>query len=475
MQMRIAGKEEPAESGAWIAVHNPATGELVDRIPAGGASDIDRAVDAADAAQPAWAQRSMRERGKILALAASMVREQAGALASLLVREQGKPLREATDEIRGCANVLEFYAGISAYPPDAFIRIGPVGDCTTRHVPLGVCGAIIPWNVPALLSAWKTAPALLTGNTVVLRPSSTAPLTVLSIAGVLEKAGLPPGVLNVVTGTGEESGMALVRHPRVQKISFTGSTGTGTLVCAAAADGSQKRVTLELGGSDPMIVWKDADIVKAVQGAVHGRFYNAGQTCTAVKRLYLHEDIADRFMPLLIERVSSLRVGNGLSHGTDMGPLHTAGQRKDVLDILDRSVGKAEVILGGGALRGGEYDAGYFMQPTLVRAVDTRAPLLTEEVFGPVLPVATFTDLDEAITAANATRYGLGASVWTRDWTVAERVFSEVEAGIVWMNRNLTVPPEVPFGGLKASGSGRENGTQALLQYTQVRSFIIGR
>ncbi|MDD1674252.1 MAG: aldehyde dehydrogenase family protein [Methanomicrobiales archaeon] len=474
MQMRIAGKEEPAENGEWILVHNPATGELVDRVPAGGAGDIDRAVTAAEKAQPAWAQRSIRERGKTLARGAGMLRDQADALAKLLVHEQGKPLREATDEIRGCANVFEFYAGIAAHPPDEFINVGAIGDCIARHVPLGVCAAIIPWNVPAILTSWKTAPALLTGNTVVLRPSSTAPLTVLSIAAVLEKAGLPPGALNVVTGTGEESGMALVRHKRVQKVSFTGSTETGQAVLAAAQT-SSKRVALELGGSDPMIVWKDADLEKAVQGAVHGRFYNAGQTCTAVKRLYLHQQIADQFLRMLTGKVTALRVGNGLSPGVDMGPLHTRAQRERVLDILDRSSGSGEVTVGGGILSGGIYDAGYFLQPTLIKGVEAQSPLLTEEVFGPVLPVMTFGDLDEAIASANASRYGLGASVWTRDWTVAERVFREVQAGLVWMNRNLTVPPEVPFGGMKESGSGRENGYQALRQYSQIRSFVIGR
>ena len=474
MQMRIAGKEEPAESGEWIPVRNPATGELVDRIPAGGAGDVDRAVAAAEKAQPAWAQRSVRERGKILSRGAGMLREEANNLATLLVREQGKPLREAADEIRGCANVFEFYAGICAHPSDEFIDVGSIGDCIARAVPLGVCAAIIPWNVPAILTSWKTAPALLTGNAVVLRPSSSAPLTVLSIAVVLEKAGLPPGALNVITGTGEESGMALVRHKRVQKVSFTGSTDTGQAVLAAA-QGTSKRVALELGGSDPMIVWKDADLEKAVQGAVHGRFYNAGQTCTAVKRLYLHEMIADQFLQMLTEKVRALRVGNGLSPDIDMGPLHTRVQRDRVLEILQRSLGSGKVIVGGGTFSGSAYDAGFFLQPTLVTGVDRQSPLLTEEVFGPVLPVMKFADLDEAISSANTSRYGLGASVWTRDWKVAERVFREVQAGIVWMNRNLTVPPEVPFGGMKESGSGRENGYQALRQYTQIRSFIIGR
>ncbi len=472
MQMRIGGVEEPSHREAWIPVINPATGEEIDQVPDGDAEDVAHAVEAAERAQEVWAARSMRDRGKILFFAAERIREMHPSLATLLTREQGKPIKEAIDEIRGFANILEFYAGISAHPTDEFLSLGRFGDCIVTREPLGVCGAIIPWNMPAIILGWKVAPALLTGNTVVIKPSSTTPLTALSLCGILEQAGLPPGVINMVTGTGESAGMPLVRHPGIRKISFTGSTATGYTVLAAARD-HLKEVTLELGGSDPMIVWDDAALDGALEGLMRGRFYNSGQTCTSVKRLLLHRSIAKRFIEDLVVRARTLRVGNGLDPQTDMGPVHTAAQRDSLAEMVARSGGK--ILLGGSPLDDPPYDRGHFYPPTLVTDLPTNSPLINDEVFGPVLPIVTFSDLDEAIQIANATRYGLGASIWTSDHRVADTVFRRVKAGVVWVNRHLTIPPEVPFGGMKESGMGRENGIQALSQYTQIRSWILGR
>jgi succinate-semialdehyde dehydrogenase/glutarate-semialdehyde dehydrogenase len=321
---------------------------------------------------------------------------------------------------------------------------------------------------------WKVAPALLAGNTMVFKPASLTPLTALSLATIMEEAGLPPGVLNVVTGTGEVVGEAIISHPGIRKISFTGDVETGFRVRELARAGL-KEVHLELGGSDPMIVWKDADIKKAVDGAVRGRFYNAGQTCTAVKRLYVHEAIADEFIPLLKRRAETLRVGDGSDPAVEMGPL-TGKMPLERIESIVREVrdDKQGVIITGGArLTGAGYAGGFFYEPTLVTEPVPGCRLLRDEIFGPVLPVMTIPDLDTAIRQANSTRYGLGASVWTRDISVIKEVFSAVQAGVIWVNRHLTLPPEIPFGGVKASGIGRENGIQAYRSYTRTKALFM--
>ncbi len=475
MEMRIGGKKVSSPDDVWIEVKNPATGELIDRVPAGSANDVSEAVDAAAAAHEGWNKKSMRERGMILFHAAEKVRMQHRDLARLLTLEQGKPLREAVDEVRGYANILEFYAGISAQPSGETMRLGAAGDAVVVREPLGVCGAIIPWNMPVLILGWKTGPALLAGNTMVLKPSSTTPLTTLCLAGVLEEAGLPPGVLNVVTGSGSAVGEALVNHPRIKKISFTGNCGTGRRIRELASV-HMKDLTLELGGSDPMIVMDDAHIDKAVEGALRGRFYNAGQICTAVKRLYVHETVAGEFVKKLKGRISDLNVGNGLGPKTDMGPLNSAEQRERIVRMVDttRERGDGTILTGGSVLRGKAYESGHFYHPTLVTDVAPDSCLVTEELFGPVLPVMAVPDLDAAIAAANTTRYGLGASIWTKNLDSAKRVFDEVHAGIIWVNRHMTVPPEVPFGGMAESGMGRENGYHAIDQYSRTRTLFLG-
>jgi succinate-semialdehyde dehydrogenase/glutarate-semialdehyde dehydrogenase len=472
--MRIGGQELGSSDGKWIKIKNPATGEEVDQVPAGTGDDVHRAVEAAEAASQRWRTTTPRERGKILFRAAGLVREAHATLAPLLTREQGKPLQEAVDEIRGFANILEFYAELSSSLQGELIPLGMQGNCLVMHEPLGVCGAIIPWNMPVIVMGWKAAPALLTGNSVVIKPSSTSPLTCLALAGLLERAGLPGGTLNMVTGTGDTAGAALVKHKGLQKLSFTGSTETGSLVLALAREG-KKEIVLELGGSDPMIVWKDADLAAAVAGVIRGRFYNAGQTCNSVKRLYIQEEIADRFLDILLPRVRNLRVGNGLDTDVDMGPLHSAAQRSRIAQLVEqeRDQGEGEILIGGTAPAGQGYGDGFFYQPTIVAGSSEHSPLFTEEVFGPVLPVKTFTSLAEGIELANRSRFGLGASIWTQNLSVARTVFRQVEAGVIWVNCHLTVPPEMPFGGVKESGIGRENGIQAIHKYTRSKSLFI--
>lgn len=474
MQMRIGGTDVASRDDTWIRVTNPATGEEIDRIPSGSPDDVARAVEAAEAASGAWKKKSMRDRGLILFHAAGKVREQHKDLARLLTMEQGKPLTESIDEVRGFANILEFYAGISASQQGDLIRLGASGDALVAREPLGICGAIIPWNMPVLIMGWKVGPALLAGNTMVLKPASTAPLTNIRLGQILETSGLPGGVLNIVTGSGEVVGEALVKHPLIRKISFTGNCATGQRI-RELATAHLKDLTLELGGSDPMIVMGDADIDKAVEGALRGRFYNAGQTCTAVKRLFVHDTIAAVFTEKLKRRIEALKVGNGLDAGIEMGPLNSPAQRERITQIVDatRDAGEGTILVGGSVLNDAPFDRGLFYRPTLIADVAPEGRLMNEEVFGPVLPVMPVPDLDTAIREANRTRYGLGASIWTNNLHTAKRAFDEVNAGIVWVNRHLTVPPEVPFGGMNESGIGRENGLHALDNYSRTKTLFL--
>jgi betaine-aldehyde dehydrogenase len=474
MQMRIGGKEISSADDRWMPVINPANGREIDRVPEGTLYEVEEAVRAAETAFDGWAHNTTRERGMVLFRAAEMVRKCHRGLAGLLTSEQGKPSRDAIDEVRGFASILEFYAGIAGAVHGEYIGLGQSGDCLVRHEPHGVCGAIIPWNMPVIIMGWKVAPALLAGNTMVFKPASQTPLTSLSLGAIMEEAGLPPGVLNIVTGRGRVVGEGIIRHPAIRKISFTGDLETGLRVRELAMS-QLKEIHLELGGSDPMIVWKDADIGKAVDGAIRGRFYNAGQTCTAVKRLFVHQEIADEFVSRLKLKVDSLRVGDGSDPAVDMGPL-TGKVQLDRIDAQVKEVrnkNQGTIITGGSRLTGAGYGEGFFYAPTLVTEPVPECPLLKQEIFGPVLPIVTIPDLETAILQANSTRYGLGASVWTYDLSVAKEIFSAVQAGVIWVNRHLTLPPEIPFGGVKASGLGRENGLQAYQSYTRTKALFM--
>jgi len=475
MDMLINGAAARSSDETWIAVTNPATGEEIDRVPKGTREDVSAAVEAADAAFHDWSEKTMRERGLLLYRAAGLIRRDYKDLGRLLTTEQGKPLREATDEVRGCANILEYYAAIAGQPAGEYISLGKAGDCLVNRVPLGVCGAIIPWNMPVIIMGWKAGPALLAGNTLVLKPASATPLTNLKIAALMQEAGLPAGVLNVVTGPGETTGAALVGNRTIKKISFTGNSTTGQRIRELAGN-HLASLTLELGGSDPMIVMADADIDKAVEGAIRGRFYNAGQICTAVKRLFLHEKIAPEFMRLLAAKVENLKTGNGLLPHIDMGPLSSSEQLARISTVVEGTQERDEgkIRSGGCRLAGSGFDQGFFYSPTVIADVVPDAAILRDEVFGPVLPVVTVPDLASAIREANRSKYGLGASVWTKDLGTVKQVYRDIHAGIVWVNRHLTVPPEVPFGGTEESGIGRENGYKALDSYTQSKTLYLG-
>ncbi len=474
MKMLINGQLSDSAGGKEFEIINPANGKPVDCVPLGDREDVRRAIDAAGEAAGKWSSMTARERGKILFKAAEITRARVQDLATMLTTEQGKPFREARDEIQGYANILEFNASIAGSLRSGLVPVAHERYGVTMRKPIGICGAIIPWNVPAIIMGWKVGPALLAGNTMVLKPSKTAPLTCLYLGSILKEAGLPDGALNIVTGPGDTVGDEIVRNPRIRKISFTGQTSSGKRIAEAAA-ASLKRVTLELGGSDPMIVCDDADLKAAADGAVRGRFYNGGQICTSVKRLYVFESVADQYIEMLRERVAALKVGNGMDKGTDIGPLNNLQQldriKTAVQTVKDRGEGK--ILVGGDVPKGPEFDHGFFFRPTLVTDVREDSVLLKEEIFGPVLPVMVVKDLDEAIAKANDTPYGLGSSIWTTNIGRAMIACERLESGITWVNNHVRIPPEMPFGGVKDSGLGRENGLEAIEQYTEIKSVLL--
>lgn len=472
--MQINGKAVESYSGEFFNIMNPATGELIDQVSKGTEDDVGIAVEAASSAFSGWTSTSPQQRAGILYKAAGIVRQRKDELAVLLTREQGKPFAESKNEIEGFANVLEYYCGLASSFHGDFISVPQNGYSFTIKKPLGVCAAIIPWNMPALIMAWKISPALIAGNTFVLKPASNTPLTNLTLASILSEAGLPPGVINIVTGFGEVVGESLVRSPQVKKISFTGEARTGKRVAELAA-GGMKRVTLELGGSDPMIVCDDANLETAVSGTLRGRFYNCGQTCTAVKRLFVFESVAEGFIKKLEASIRNLRVGNGLHENIDMGPLNNRRQweyiKELVADVEEKDEGR--IVTGGRVPEGSAYSRGYFFEPTLVVDVPRESRLLKEEVFGPVLPVVQVKNLEEAIEEANNTCYGLGASIWTKNIDRVRTGCEQLNAGIIWINQHLKVAPEVPFGGIGESGIGKENGPDALSEYLDLKTLML--
>jgi acyl-CoA reductase-like NAD-dependent aldehyde dehydrogenase len=473
-QMLIGGEWVGSRSGNSIEVLNPATGESVDTAPRGTAEDAREAIDSAYEAFGVWSEWTQAKRADVLRRVVELIRLHEKELATLLTKEQGKPIREAVLEIKRYAHTLEYYAGLGknirgGYIPQ--IEENKYGLMIKR--PLGVVGAIVPWNFPVSLMGNKIGPALLAGNTMVIKPAETTPLTDLRVVGLFLEAGLPKGALNVVTGQGSIVGEEIVTNPKVRKIGFTGSTEVGRRVMASAAQGI-KRVTLELGGSDPMIVCDDANIDEAVKAAATGRFFNCGQACLAIKRLYLFDSIADDFTEKLVGRAKKLRVGNGMAEGTMIGPLHSATQRDEVeaqvQDAVDRG---AKVLAGGDRLRGGEYDHGHFYAPTVLGDVPEDARVATEEVFGPALPIFRVKSLDEAIERANDSIFGLGSSIWTNDLNRATRAAERIEAGYTWINSAQVIYDELPFGGFKQSGLGKEHGTEALDYYTETKSVVV--
>jgi acyl-CoA reductase-like NAD-dependent aldehyde dehydrogenase len=471
----IGGEWVDAASGRTFDVRFPATGEVIAQVAEADAADVDRAVAAARAAyqERAWQQMDGADRAALLWRIGDALAARAEQLTRLEVLDNGKPIREAAIDIRQAVDAFRYYAGWADKLQGETVPVrGKVFNYTLRE-PVGVVGAIIPWNFPLLMAAWKVAPALACGNAVVLKPAEQTPLTALELAAIAAEAGLPPGVLNVLPGFGETAGAALVRHPGVDKIAFTGSTAVGKLIMRAAAE-SLKKVSLELGGKSPNIVLADADLEAAARGAFSGIFYNAGQCCTAGSRLLVHESVKDQLLARVVERAKKLQPADPLDPKARLGPMISQEQLERVLGYIEQGRAEGAQLLAGGARAPyGGLERGYWVQPTIFDAVQPDYVIAQEEIFGPVLAVMTFADTEEAIALANRTIYGLAAGVWTRDVRTAHRLARELEAGTIWVNTYHPLDAATPFGGYKQSGFGRELGAYALDLYTQIKSVWI--
>jgi acyl-CoA reductase-like NAD-dependent aldehyde dehydrogenase len=463
-----------AVDAAVTIIRDPASGDEVGRVPQSGPAEAAEVVAGAEEAFPVWWETPAAKRGELVRAGAQAVLAQRDELALQLTLEQGKPLREARIEITRFVHTIEHYAGLAkslrgAYVPN--LDVNAHGLVVKR--PLGVVVAIVPWNFPTTLLGNKLGPALVCGNTIVAKPAETTPLTTLRIAEIMREAGLPEGVFQVVTGKGSVVGEALVTDPRVAKVAFTGSTEVGKHVGELAARGV-KRLTLELGGSDPMIVLDDADVDGAVSAASVGRFFNCGQACLAVKRLYVHERIADEFVEKLRGKVAKLKLGAGTAEGTMIGPLHSEAQRETLEEqVTDTLAQGGELLVGGRRPDGDEFASGWFYEPTLILEPPHDSKVALEEVFGPALPIWRVGGLDEAIDRANSSQFGLGSSIWTRDLTAATIAAEKVEAGYTWINSGQIIYDELPFGGFGDSGMGKEHGNEALDYYQESKAVVV--
>ncbi len=465
-----------------IPVKNPANvNEVVGMIPKAKREHLDAVVDAAeDAFNSPWSKRDFsRNRGKVMLKAVELMQADLDNLSKLYTMEQGKPFKEAKAEIEAFLSTLDFFAGFGGklYGTENTANLSDKEELWTidKPEPIGIVLAITPWNFEMSLLGWKLAPALICGNTIIIKPSSSTPLTTLRAMEHFYKAGLPKGVINVVTGSASEIGEYLVPHPKVRKVAFTGSTEIGQQVYQLASSGIRS-VTLELGGSDPTIVCDDADLEDAANNIVNkGRFRNCGQSCTSVKRLFVFESVADKFINLVMEHVSKIKVGNGLEPSVTMGPLHNESQRKSVEFLVEDAVNKsgAKVLAGGKRPKGSEFEHGWFYEPTVLTEIDEDAEIWKQECFGPALPIAVVKDLDEALEKANDTNYGLGSGIWTKNLDRAYRFANNVESGIVWINAPPLSVPETCFGGVKDSGIGRELGMRAIMENMEPKSIRI--
>jgi acyl-CoA reductase-like NAD-dependent aldehyde dehydrogenase len=475
--MLIGDRWAEARSGATLEVIDPATEEAVETVPDAGPEDVDLAVQEARKAFADWSKRDAEERASLVRAGLQLIRGHADEISEALVHEQGKPTIEARGELTHFLHGMEFYVDLASKLRGSYQELpsalGPSYGLTMRR-PMGVIGAIVPYNYPLTLMGTKVGPALVTGNTIVVKPAATTPLATLKVAEYLREAGLPPGVLNVVTGHGARAGEALVAHPEVRRIAFTGSTATGRRIIELAGP-LFKRVTLELGGSDPVIVCPDADLDKAAKSVLIGRFWNAGQSCLAIKRAYVFSEVYEEFLDRLVEGAERYEPGPGWTKAEKpkirIGPLNTKSQRDTIQDQLERSLQKSGKVLTGGST---EHEKGFFFQATIVTEAAHDSPLVSEEVFGPVLPVFRLDTIDQAIAFANSSPYGLGSSIWTNDVRLINRAAREIEAGMTWVNQIHYGYDELPFGGTKESGIGKEHGAEALDEYTEMKSVVVG-
>ena len=468
----INGRYVDAVNAQLFQTIHPGTGQAICDVEVADQAVVDSAVEAAKQAFASWSQTPAAERGAILRRAGEILRERNQELAELETLDTGKAIQETSviDVISG-VEVLEYYAGIAQALHGSHIDLPPEAFAIMRREPLGVCAAIGAWNYPIQIALWKSAPALACGNTMVFKPSEVTPLTALKLAEIYTEAGLPDGVFNVALGMGE-TGAALVKHPDVAKVSLTGSVPTGKRVAAMAAE-SLKKVTLELGGKSPIVVFDDCDFDSAVNAALAGNFYSTGQVCSNGTRVFVHEGIFDRFVAEVVERTQAISVGDPFDPDTQMGPLVSAQQLEKVAAYLQqaRSSDTVDVLCGGEILSADQLSGGYFVSPAVVVAKTDEHSVVTEEVFGPLMTVLKFSDESDVINRANDTRLGLAAAVFSQNFSRAHRVANELQAGIVWINEYNITPAEIPFGGYKESGIGRENGLQTIEHFTQSKTI----
>jgi betaine-aldehyde dehydrogenase len=469
----IGGRYQPSADGETFESINPATGEVLARIEIAGEAEVEATVAAARKGQKIWGAMTGAERGRVLKRVADGLRARNDELARLETLDTGKPIQETSvvDVLSG-ADCIEYYAGLAAGIAGEHIDLGPTAFGYTRREPLGIVAGIGAWNYPLQIACWKSAPALACGNAMIFKPAELTPLTALKLAEIMADAGVPDGVFNVVQGFAD-TGRLLTRHPAIAKVSLTGEVGTGKKVMADAS-GTLKYVTLELGGKSPLIVFEDADLDDAVSGAMLGNFYSAGEVCSNGTRVFVHEKVRAAFLKKLVARIEKMVVGDPLDPATQVGALVSASHMEKVLSYIAK--GKAEgakVLAGGGRVGKGPLGKGYFVAPTVFDGCSDGMSIVREEIFGPVMTVLAFNDEDEVIARANDTEFGLAAGVFTKDLARGHRVISRLEAGTCWINHYNITPIELPFGGTKQSGLGRENGKAAIEHYTQLKSVYV--
>jgi len=471
----INGENVDSASGATYQIRNPATSELVDTVAKGNADDAKKAIDAAEDALEKWSDSAPTQAPGVLSKAAQLIRTNEQELATLLTKEQGKTLPESLGEIRFFAKTLEYYSG--AKITGSYVTLTDRVSAEVVKEPVGIVGGIVPWNNPVMLMGAKVVSSIKSGDAIIIKPATTTPLSTIRCAQILSEAGLPKGIFNVVPGLGSVVGEELLRNPKVRKISFTGERETGKHIMEVAAR-DLKRVTLELGGSNPVIVADDADLEAAVDNTLFGRFRNCGQGCMCIKRAYVFEKVADSFIKKLVDKVKAIKVGNGLVQGVNMGPIHSASQREGFEEQVNDGISKgAKVLTGGKRPTGPEYDSGFFYLPTLLENADPSSKVVREEVFGPALPIFRVKDMEEAVKLGNDSIYGLGAHLWTRDIQRAMKAARKLKAGTILVNTAYGSGGweiEVPMGGFKHSGIGREYGIEGMSQYQEMKTIVYG-
>ncbi|MBB1595760.1 aldehyde dehydrogenase family protein [Achromobacter sp. UMC46] len=471
-QLFIGGRFTNAAAGGTIDVLNPHDGGLITAIAAADAADVDLAVQAAQRAFPAWSRMAAADRGRLLLKLADLIDANAEELAQLETLDTGHPIRDTRGlDVPRTAACFRYFGGMADKLLGSVVPVEAGFLNYVRRAPIGVVGQIVPWNFPLMFTSWKLGPALAAGNTVVLKPSELTPLSTLRIAELIAAAGFPDGVVNVVPGYGHTAGQRLAEHPEVGKIAFTGSTATGRRI-VEASKGNLKRVQLELGGKGANIVFEDADLDAAINGAAWAIFHNQGQACIAGSRLMLHDKIADAFLERFTALAASIRLGDPRLPDTEMGPLTSAQHRDKVLSYTQIARDQGARVLTGGHAPGGELSTGYYVAPTIVEAKPGDR-VAQEEVFGPFVTVLRFGDDEEALSIANATDYGLGSGLWTRDLARAHKMAGAIQAGMCWVNCYKRVNPGSPFGGVGQSGYGREMGFEAMHDYTEARSVWV--